>query len=280
MKKILLIILMLVLVGWGCSSKKTVTTTPTITASSTETEVKKKPVEFDPNLAIYEFCKSKGFEIIIRFDKASQSPKAFCRFPGSRECIASEFMNGTCTPEKGAKLYVPENQITTNNCTTTDPVVCGTDNRTYINHCSADLANIPISHTGSCSDTSTLNQIITKPEDSYRESKAVTTSKTTLTETNKTTTPTNTPIPDWIKNITDIIKSEPASRPTAYIARCSINGTVYYQSDGCASCFSVLYKDNGTVICYPSNDFSGSCPAGFNKDKVSQECDIIWKDKR
>lgn len=270
MKKIILFsILTLLIIGLGCSSnsanplpkKRAITT-------STADEVKMMPQQFSTSTSSYDFCKSKNYELIIRFDKTTQASKAFCRFPDKNECEANDFMRGICSPEKGAKPYIPEIAQTTANCTSTDAKVCGADGKTYVNHCSADLANIPVSHTGACG---------TVPVQSYGPTSTI--KQPTTTPEQKTITPTTTPTPDWVKTVGDIIKSESKTKPPGFIKKCNLTGqTVYYQVDSCPNCFATLYKENGDVMCYPNNDFGNACN-NFDAKNL-KDCKTVWSDNR
>jgi len=90
MKKILLIpiifLSIIILPGCGKEEKKPVITNNnnlTSTVTTTTPKVIKMPeTEAKPE---HTFCESRGHELIIRFDKETQSSKAYCRFPDTTE---------------------------------------------------------------------------------------------------------------------------------------------------------------------------------------------------
>lgn len=279
-KKIFTITIMALLItASGCatktSSKKT--TKKNIT-SSTSIIIQKKPTT--PKNLAEEFCRSKNYELIIRFDPQTKSGKAFCRFPNTEECEAENFMKGTCAPGNGSKPYLAPSifQTASSTCTINDRPVCGADGRTYANHCSAEREGTLIKHTESCGSAPIISpadsiKLPTTTNNSAFNNK-ITVTAGPINETNKPK-----PIdPDWIKTLTDIITSQPPKKPAAFIARCDLGQTTYFQSDGCASCFNSLFNQNGEIICYPNNDITNSCPITFNK--LGQNCTIIWRDTR
>ncbi len=277
MKKLFLLtaIFLLTLLVNGCSSsspnQKLVTSTTEKTNGVTNTTL---------TVSSTDFCKNHGYEIIIRFDKDTQGSKIFCRFPDKKECVANDFQKGICTPEKGAVYYVLKS-TPVYNCQKADPPVCGTDGKNYVNHCGADLANIPISHLGSCGTIISFSENTTDFIDNKIGPLPVITSSSTPIEKSENIVKITSTLPDWLKTAGDIIKSQSKSSPSAYIKKCNSGaGTLYYQVDSCPNCFSTLYQENGEVICYPNHDLTHNCPVNFNINNSKNDCTTVWVDNR
>jgi hypothetical protein len=103
-----------------------------------------------------------------------------------------------------------------------------------------------------------------------------------------TPTPKPTPIPpsdqypSWINEVIAKEESEPVANPPASLSGCMYkNQTVYYLPPRCCDISSVLFNENGEVICAPDGGFTGGgdgrCPDFFEERK---DCEIIWEDSR
>lgn len=272
MKKILLFTILLLSPFFltGCGNDKTTIQSnqpsPDKTTEQPQT-VKQLPLSKNQNPA-YVYCESQSYELIIRFDKTSQSSKAYCRFPDTTECVAQEFMQGTCKLGQGSKLYYPDaSNDEYENCPQTYEPVCTENNITFTNQCIAQKQKAVIIYTGPCikEEETTINYIETNQE------------KTEIIED----APTEISLPDWLPILTDLITSEPANEPAAFVEKCIYGTTVvYYQSAGCIDCYNTLYNTNGEVICFPNNDTTASCPSYFDQKNRKYYCEQIWIDTR
>jgi len=275
MKKIIfsifLITLVLIISGCGQKDIEIDPTTPTSTPVVT-----KQPVKADDPANI--FCKSQGHDLIIRFDQETQSSKSFCRFSDLTECTANDFYTGDCSPGEST---LPEQTGSEEDiniftaCGTEYEPICGQDGLTYTNNCLAQIQGIIISYEGACvGGETTLAPISgTKKENS--------TSKTEQAESFSDLPPTvDTSIPSWMGVVKDFVLSSSVKSPRAFIEKCNYGGTIYYfQSDGCADCFSILYNEDGNSICYPTNNINNECPGSFS-NKNRPGCTRIWTDSR
>ena len=260
-------------IGAGCSSKPqktTATTTPQIV-------IKKKPAVADIKIQAQNFCEAKGYELIVRFDKTAQTSKSFCRFKDNGECDAVEFFTGKCVPESKNKIAKTPSTAKTGGliaCSMEYEPTCGADGLNYTNSCVAQAQGVKIAHKGVC-----INKDIIEAQDNEQAVK---------TAENKENTQTTEAViveklspENWLPIVKDFVLSNPPSEPPAFIEKCAIAGkTYYFHSDGCASCFTILYNTAGEPICYPNNDMNGSCPASFDKAYRSKYCTRVWQDPR
>lgn len=265
-------LLSILTIGAGCSSKPqtTGTTTPQIV-------IKKKPGAVDIKTQAENFCEARGYELIIRFDKTAQASKSFCRLKDSSECGAVEFFTGKCVQGSKNKITKTPSTAKTSGliaCSMEYDPVCGADGLNYTNPCVAQAQGIKIAHKGVC-----VNKDIIEAQDNEQAVK-ITENKngaqTTETVIVEKLSPEN-----WLPIVKDLVLSSPPSDPPAFIEKCAIAGkTYYFRSDGCASCFTILYNTAGEPVCYPSNDINGSCPASFDKAYRSKYCTRVWQDPR
>ncbi len=267
-KKIILLITALLLItilpGCGKTKEKNIgdRATPTIVNTSTSTQVVRMP---DTETKIeYTFCESKGYELIIRFDKETQSSKAYCRFPDTTECEAISFMRGECNQGNSSstveitKVEEPIKNI--RECPKNYDPVCGANGATFTNECIANSQNVKVVSLGTCQ----------KNNESTTEQ---TTSGTGIKFDYST--------PYWLPTITDMFLLEPKSSPAAFVEKCAYdNKIVYYASYGCANCEDMLYDENAKLICYPNKDLTKNCPDYFNLNTKKSYCKRIWTDSR
>lgn len=275
MKHLILAICLLsiLILGAGCSSKPQTT----VSTTTPQAVIKKKPATEDIKIQAQNFCEAKGYELIIRFDKATQNSKSFCRFKDSSECEAVEFFTGKCVQGSKNKITKTPSTVKTGGliaCSMEYDPVCGADGLNYTNSCVAQAQGVKIAHKGVC-----INKDIIEAQDNelavkITENKdGAQTTETTIVEKLK---PEN-----WLPIVKDFVLSNPPSDPPAFIEKCAIAGkTYYFRSDGCASCFTILYDTGGEPVCYPSNDIDSSCPATFDKTYRAQHCSRIWQDPR
>jgi len=274
---ITLSILSLLILGAGCGQQSPTTSEEQTTA--TTTVIIKQPAR--PDDPAEKFCKDSGYELIIRFDQETQSSKSFCRFPDISECDASDFYNGTCLPGQNTSIQQSDdlekediNVFTA--CSTEYLPVCGQDQVTYTNSCLAQIQGIIISHEGSCIESN-----LTTPAPIINSGQKTVSTKTTVEDSFSDLPPTaDTSALNWMAIVKDFMLSAPPNNPRSFIEKCNYSGAVYYfQSDGCADCFSILYNENGDTVCYPSNDLNGSCPGSFS-NKNRPGCTRFWTDER
>ncbi len=88
--------------------------------------------------------------------------------------------------------------------------------------------------------------------------------------------------PVWIKDLIIGEESEPVANPPASLTQCRYKEqVVYYLPPRCCDIPSILYDENGNVICVPDGGLigmgDGRCPDFFDERTA---CEVIWKDSR
>jgi hypothetical protein len=86
-------------------------------------------------------------------------------------------------------------------------------------------------------------------------------------------------LPDWLETLISLNDTTSQAGKKTFIERCTFSDTtVFYQgeqsTDG--STFSTLYNAQGDTLCYPSNDFAGTCPSYFIESQRSASCRLVW----
>ncbi|TSC78333.1 MAG: hypothetical protein G01um101433_274 [Parcubacteria group bacterium Gr01-1014_33] len=94
--------------------------------------------------------------------------------------------------------------------------------------------------------------------------------------------PTTSVYPSWIKKLITEEESDRVANPPASLTQFEYkNQTVYYLPSRCCDIPSILYDENGNVICSPDGGFTGrgdgKCSDFF---KTRQNGKVIWKDTR
>lgn len=265
-KKILFTsILLLIIILPGCGKTKPVVTTPTNSTTSTSaTSTKLVKMPDSETKAEYNFCESHGYELIIRFDKTTQSSKAYCRFPDTTECEAISYMRGECNQGNSSVTYevvkVEQPIKTIKECPKNYDPVCGANGATFTNECIAASQNVKVVSLGTCQK----NNDTTGTSNVQPNTNSISTSQ-----------------PYWLPVITDMFLLEPKSTPSAFVDKCVFDTkTVYYASYGCANCEDVLYDADANLICYPNKDLTKDCPDYFNLNTKKSYCRRIWTDNR
>ncbi|HQF57257.1 MAG TPA: Kazal-type serine protease inhibitor domain-containing protein [Candidatus Magasanikbacteria bacterium] len=274
MKKILLIpiifLSIIILPGCGKEEKKPVITNNnnlTSTVTTTTPKVIKMPeTEAKPE---HTFCESRGHELIIRFDKETQSSKAYCRFPDTTECEALSYMQGKCNPGNNSINYSPttteQPTKTIKDCPKNFDPVCGENGITFTNECIAASQNIKVVAIGNCQKDEEKEFVDKKINNNNSNS-----------NNNINTSP-----PYWLPVITDMFILEPKSSPVAFVEKCIYDKTiVYYASYGCENCEDMLYNEEAVLICYPNKDLTKACPNYFDLKTKKNYCRRIWSDPR
>ncbi len=269
MKKILLAsaIFFSIIILPGCGETKE-QTTPEKNNIATTTVVSSTKVIKMPDSeskSEYTFCESKGYELIIRFDKATQSSKAYCRFPDTTECEAISFMTGKCNQNNSSTtvevINVDQPIKTIKECPKNYDPVCGANGATFTNECIATSQNVKVVSLGTCQ----------KPDSTTSEGS---TSGNIIPKIDNST-------PYWLPTITDMFLLEPKSTPVAFVEKCAFdNKIVYYASYGCTNCEDMLYDEEAKLICYPNKDLTKNCPDYFNLNTKKSYCRRIWSDPR
>jgi putative hemolysin len=260
------IIILLIIGLVSCQSKKGDNTTSNNQAGQVTSQrltVTKKPITQDIKNDSYDFCEDRGYEVIIRFDEESENSKIYCRFNDTTECEADAFVRGTCNPGNGATLYRTEdNPRDVVICSQNYDPVCGINEITYSNECTASINNIKIKSKGVCIDIQ---------EEIDEQPTATINNRTVITKDK----------PDWLNLVIDLITVESAKTPKSYIDKCIYSGnTVYYQFTGGDNFYTTLYDQDGQAICYPSNQLGSECPDYFNSKNRSRSCKRLWTDER
>lgn len=127
--------------------------------------------------------------------------------------------------------------------------------------------------------TEGVYQIIVQSTDGYYRgiSKAF-----KIIDNSSTSTPPVNGYSSWLKKLITEQEGGPVSNPPASLTQCEYkNQTVYYLPPRCCDIGSILYSENGSVICSPDGGFTsggdGRCPDFF---ETRQNCKTIWKDSR
>lgn len=266
-------LLSILTIGAGCSSKPqntTTTTTPQIV-------IKKKPATADIKTQAENFCEAMGNESIVRFEKITQGSSSFCRLKDGSECEAVAYFTGKCVPGKKDKIATSTLPTKTSGliaCGADYEPICGADGLNYTNLCVAQAQGVKIAHKGVC-----VNKDIIEAQDNEQAVK-ITENKDSAQTTGAVIVEKLSP-ENWLPIVKDFVLSNPPSEPPAFIEKCAIAGkTYYFRSDGCSSCFTILYNTAGEPVCYPNNDMNGSCPASFDKAYRSKYCARVWQDPR
>ena len=88
--------------------------------------------------------------------------------------------------------------------------------------------------------------------------------------------------PKWVNELITNKINNPVANPPASLSKCTYKGEiVYYLPPRCCDVYSVLFNENGNVICSPDGGFTGDgdgrCTDFFEERK---NCEVIWKDSR
>lgn len=88
--------------------------------------------------------------------------------------------------------------------------------------------------------------------------------------------------PCWVKEIIAREELYPVANPPASLTKCNYkNQTVYYLPPRCCDVPSVLFDENGKIICSPDGGFAGHGDGKcVNFSNESKDCEIIWRDSR
>lgn len=288
MKRLIFLAVVFLLIGAGCTDATSTTPTAT-TTPSTQTTIKKKPNTGETLDAAYAFCEKHDYTIAVQFDQASKSTKSYCLFPNKTACDVIAFMNGACAQGKGALAFAQTkntaDELLQNirTCKDDSPPVCGANGKNYANVCIADIHHVSILHEGLCTPDEQAKFALSVPTvpgaPTTPGSPSPTPDAPTLPiSTNKLDVATQQNAA-WLALLIDFSEAAGKKNPPAFTEKCTYDtDTVYYHSDGCPTCFSVLYSNQGNVLCYPNNDMNKNCPAYFNVKNRKNNCTVIWKD--
>jgi hypothetical protein len=102
---------------------------------------------------------------------------------------------------------------------------------------------------------------------------------TTMT-TNPTTSTTN--LPPWVVDLIATKESSQVENPPASLTKCIYqNRVVYYYPPVCCDQWSILFAENGSILCAPDGGLRGTgdgrCPDYFGK---RTDCITVWADSR
>lgn len=278
MKKYLLLFSCLFIFGFGCNQEMPVEPL----ADPEPPVVQKQPRQADPLDAVYKYCEDNGNTVVLQFDAQSKQSRALCVFSNNTQCNALQYMQGSCGPNNGAKVFTNTGndiEALIRTCTTADPVVCGSDGRNYTNRCVAELQRIRITHDGVCTAEEQAETFVPSdplPVATITEPSAAQGASGSPSPTTPSQTAVNEP-PQWLAILYQMILTRDKAKPPATVEQCSIdNETFYLYTDA----FSVLYTEQGSVYCFPKNDATGICPEQIKPQHKAAFCKEIWRDKR
>ena len=293
MKKMLLLFATLLLIGVGCSKDDEQTS---LLPSPKEAVDNDTLVETTFTQQAYLFCQQRGNTIRIRFDSTKNARVIECVFDNGSACPAEAFMEGTCEANTSTTPYpriAQVGEVTTDNtprfCDTVAKPVCGVDGRTYTNACIAAQQRVALaSSDGPCiaretdatplarlqeTQTKGNNRSFSGNTGSSIDSKSVNTGENGI----PSAPPQVDEYPPWI-DISISLLNEDNSTKMATIEECQYDNRTYFlHLERCPDCFSILQTREGSIVCYPHNDISGSCPPGFDIEKKQQMCTEIWR---
>ncbi len=260
-------------VGAGCSTTSPAQNTNNTTTTTPEKVVVKQPPGADSIDYAIDACESRGYIAVLQYVQDTKQTNTFCKFTDGYACNALAYLMGACTPTSTNRIYlattdgVPDNLRT---CTEDETPVCGEDGVTYVNSCIAALQKATITHPGICTEKEIARAAPPLPAGSS----PVTTPATGSDAVSGPTPPTGTPV--WTTYLFSIASNQTTGSGIPKKEACTYDGTrVFYMVESCPDCFSILYNNEGKVLCYPHNDIQNECPSFFDKDKRSANCKKI-----
>jgi len=267
-------------VGAGCNKTEEKLATP----AEEEKPVNKQPKEPDPYTLAIDACEEAGYGIsLVRNEKTTETD-AFCVFENSTACEVISFKENSCTKTKGAVPFNPvaeteEGDKIFRYCDTTSAPVCGKNGATYANTCIAEVQNVIVLHEGPCLSDETGATVIPEERLAYEakvaKKQASAKKRTSPTASKTYSVPTDTER-DWFSTLLDIAEVEQEIYPKTFVEECKMGSLFYYfKSTGDTQPFSVLYDNEGKVVCFPNNDINEFCPKGFTiTNRVG--CTKVW----
>lgn len=297
MKKLMTIgFLLFPLILTGCGSKDApVELAPQITEETV--------LQGTTDQQAYLACTQAGNEIRIVHDSQKNRRVIYCVFPDNSRCDARVFMQDGCEEGRdfSRELVLDFDESTDGLadgprfCETSVHPVCGIDGRSYSNECFARLNGVAISNDGACQDvqfieSAVVNSYIVKREkdegqpNSTDPATGVVGKPVDAPAENQSpqiapsqARPQHAPLPDWADiPISLIAQSDRVISAT--LEECNLTGTkVYVQTEGSNQGFAVMYNENGSVICYPTNDVDNACPGNFNYERRASICSVVWE---
>ena len=91
-----------------------------------------------------------------------------------------------------------------------------------------------------------------------------------------------TSIPDWLSGLIREFDAQPVANPPAFVGRYDYRGrSVYFVPQRCCDIMGVVYRLDGSVMCYPEGGFSGTGDGrctDFFVERTNEE--IVWRDAR
>lgn len=273
------IIASIVLLGVGCNnanqgtpSSETPAPAATSTAAASTADI--------PEVALtalqqdYLYCFNRGFEPDLRFSGRGDI-LLLCVFTDGSACGAHALRTGGCKQESPAISRSPSTTIaqaspirSIRQCEGKADPVCGTDGKTYTSRCIAELQKIRIAADGICT-----TPIAPAPETPNARPSSPTPSAPGGAQPSQPNEP-----PSWLSALVSLSGNNSSDTQSVSVYRCDEQGKTYYlESDACGStgCFRTLYNTAGSVLCFPNNDLSGSCPSFIAPNKLPQSCKKI-----
>jgi hypothetical protein len=271
-------ILIITALGAGCSQ----TNQEQLAFENPKPALVKKPNNQPQTEKAYLFCKNNGHNVAAKFNNTKNELELFCIFSNNTECDLIAFYENKCGPNSGSQMTQQSPQKILEDlryCDDSAPAVCGADGNNYANKCVAATQNIKVKHEGLCAPNEQANPLT--PKKTQITQSASTNNGSSSSQEKQVEQKTGEPAP-WLAMLFNIVETYGPTSPKTFVERCIFDKTTvnYYYSEGCQTCFSVLYNEEGDILCFPNNDITNSCPAYFKKGSSRIGCREIWRDPR
>ncbi|MBT3816895.1 MAG: hypothetical protein HOE80_01635 [Candidatus Magasanikbacteria bacterium] len=274
-----LLLLSLLVIMTGCGKEEV---KQTIEVSVEDNE---KVVESTLEQKSYVTCVQAGYNVSIRFNYLANRQMIYCVLEEDPEwiCPASDFLLDECgeppeIQEEDPYLTAVIQEILEERPRFCEPIaepICGENSRTYTNACIASQYGITVAYEGPCKPPETPSNIPLSPISAGTKTPVPIYEKTPIT-----TPPTQSnyieKAPAWL-DIPIGLLEEQQTRHQVTISRCQFGNEIYYyQKEDSTYALDMLYDDEGTVVCYPNNDFERSCPNELKKTGIAG-CQKVWE---
>lgn len=262
-------------------------------------------IDATPDQLAYLHCIREGHDVNLQFSTEQNRYTLYCDLIDGTRCDARQFVDGICGEEdKDIIVQTPIDRTTVGLaqgprfCEPIAKPVCGADGRTYTNSCYAEQHRVAIVAEGACTELSNIDLPNVEADrtrtgtnvdsDGIRRRTGIRPRDRDISivdgapgseRPGETTLPdpetleTTEGLPDWVSLPIALLRAS-ETIPRATIEQCRIGGIEYVlQVEGNNDDFAILYDRAGNVVCYPTNDLNGACPA-FDFD--GRSCTVVW----